>query len=51
MCEKFGTVLQLSTRKRIGPNKMPKIFRVPRLPPGGSLGTGKGGIVPKNVVV
>ena len=54
----FGTVLTIlrhgtptSTCKRIGPkcNMAPvlKILRVPRLPPGGSLGTGKRGTVPK----
>ena len=42
---------QFSTCKRIGPkcNVAPvlKILGVPRLPPGGSLGTGKRGTVPK----
>ena len=42
---------QFSTYKRIGPkcNVAPvlKILGVPRLPPGGSLGTGKRGTVPK----
>ena len=42
---------QFSTCKRIGPtcNVAPvlKILGVPRLPPGGSLGTGKRGAVPK----
>ena len=42
---------QFSTCKRIGPkcNMAPvlKILGVPRLPPGGSLGTGKRGTVPK----
>ena len=42
---------QFSTCKRVGPkcNMAPvlKILGVPRLPPGGSLGTGKRGTVPK----
>ena len=42
---------EFSTCKRIGPkcNVVPelKILGVPRLPPGGSLGTGKRGTVPK----
>ena len=42
---------QFSTSKRIGPkcNVAPvlKILGVPRLPPGGSLGTRKRGTVPK----
>ena len=46
---------QFSTCKRVGPkcNVAPvsKILGVPRLPPRGSLGTGKRGTVPKNSFV
>ena len=41
---------QFSTCKRVGPKcnvaPVPKILGVPRLPPGGSLGTAKRGTVP-----
>ena len=46
---------QFGSCKRIGPKcnvaPVPKILGVPRLPPGGSLGTGKRGTVPKNSFV